>query len=127
MNTALVSDYEAILMAMWDQLLRDLNHVEAEEAEPQMVSSGSALRWGEGAEVASEVQEQETDFLHMDRLRQRLEKVEEALQLLRSDPGAFGACRHCGGEISEKRLRLVPWSRLCAACARGRAGEAEGA
>ena len=127
MNTPLVSEYERILLVTREQLLHDLNQAEAEEEEPQFLSGGSAIRWAEGAEIASDVQEQEADFVQMSRLSSRLELVDEALRLLRDDPEAFAACRHCGGEIAEKRLHLVPWSRLCAACARGKPGEAEGA
>lgn len=127
MSTTRASEYERILLATRERLLHDLNQAEAEEEEPPLVSGGSAIRWADGAEMASDVQEQEADFAQMDRLSRRLELVDEALLLLRDDPAAFGVCRHCGGEIAEKRLSLVPWSRLCAECARGEAGEAEGA
>lgn len=127
MNTTLVSEYERILLATRDQLLHDLNQAEAEEEEPQFFSGGSAIRWADGAEIASDVQEQESDFVQVNRLSRRLELVHEGLRLLRDDPEVFAACNHCGGEIAEKRLRLVPWSRLCAGCARGEAGDAEGA
>lgn len=127
MTNSTVADYEAILLETRDRLLHDLNQTEAEESEPQLFSGGSAIRWADGAEAASDVQEQEADFTQVNRLSRRLELVDEALQLLRDDPEAFGRCTWCGGEIREKRLRMVPWSRLCAECARGEAGEAEGA
>lgn len=127
MTTALVTEFEAILMETRERLLGDLHQFESEEREPQMVSGGSALRWGDGAEVASDVQEQESDFVQLNRLSRRLDLLDEALVLLREDPEAFGQCRWCGAEIPARRLRMVPWSRLCADCARGEAGEAEGA
>lgn len=125
MTTRLASEYESILLETRDRLLHDLHQVEAEEAEPQMVSGGSAIRWAEGAEVASDVQEQETDFAQADRLSHRLELVDDAIRLLRRDPDRFGSCTWCGAEISANRLREIPWSRVCARCARGEAGEAE--
>ena len=30
--------------------------------------------------------------------------------------GTYGICRDCGGEIAEKRLRAVPWTRVCITC-----------
>lgn len=125
MTTRLASEYESILLETRERLLHDLHQAEAEEAEPPLFSGGSAIRWAEGAEVASDVHEQESDFTHVNRLSHRLELVDEAIQLLRRDPEQFGHCTWCGAEISRNRLREVPWSRVCAGCARGEAGEAE--
>lgn len=30
--------------------------------------------------------------------------------------GSFGECEQCGDEISEARLKLVPWAPLCIHC-----------
>jgi DnaK suppressor protein len=30
--------------------------------------------------------------------------------------GSYGACLHCEEEISQKRLKAVPWATLCIAC-----------
>lgn len=36
--------------------------------------------------------------------------------ILRIDHGLFGMCDHCGRQISPKRLRVAPMSRLCVDC-----------
>jgi DnaK suppressor protein len=36
--------------------------------------------------------------------------------LTRIEEGEFGECLNCEEEISPKRLRAVPWTRLCLAC-----------
>lgn len=36
--------------------------------------------------------------------------------ILRIDRGLFGMCDHCGRQISQKRLRVAPMSRLCVDC-----------
>jgi DnaK suppressor protein len=36
--------------------------------------------------------------------------------LIRLDEGSYGACSDCGVEISEKRLKAVPFARRCVAC-----------
>ena len=41
-------------------------------------------------------------------------EVRMALGRLRN--GNYGECQCCGEEISEKRLRAVPWASLCITC-----------
>lgn len=43
-----------------------------------------------------------------------LQLIEEALQ--RFAEGTYGHCVICGGEIQRKRLKAVPWARLCIGC-----------
>ena len=43
-----------------------------------------------------------------------LQAIEEALQ--RIEKGLYGICRDCGNEISEPRLRAIPWTRVCISC-----------
>ena len=44
----------------------------------------------------------------------RLRFIREAMQSL--DRGQYGECIRCGNNISEKRLRAVPWATLCIQC-----------
>src|SRR5580692_7517796 len=39
-----------------------------------------------------------------------------ASALLRIQDGCFGACLHCGIEISKRRLAAVPWTPFCITC-----------
>ncbi len=43
-----------------------------------------------------------------------LERVRQALARL--DQGTYGNCAECGGEISEQRLRALPFAVRCTAC-----------
>jgi DnaK suppressor protein len=45
------------------------------------------------------------------RMRQNIDEA-----LIRLDEGAYGICSDCGVEISEKRLKAVPFARRCVAC-----------
>lgn len=36
--------------------------------------------------------------------------------ILRIDYGLYGICDHCGRQISSKRLRVAPMSKLCVEC-----------
>jgi RNA polymerase-binding transcription factor len=42
------------------------------------------------------------------------QQIDEALAKL--EEGTYGRCADCGAEISEKRLRAVPFARRCVAC-----------
>ena len=53
------------------------------------------------------------------REQQLLSEVDAALGRLRE--GVFGICERCGEEIPERRLKALPWARLCLACAERRA------
>lgn len=43
-----------------------------------------------------------------------LKLIDDAFRRLNS--GEYGECEHCGDQISEKRLRAVPWARYCIQC-----------
>lgn len=47
--------------------------------------------------------------------RQELSLVNRALERIES--GTYNLCSQCDGEISEQRLRAVPYTNLCIACA----------
>lgn len=55
----------------------------------------------------------------LQREEQLLKEVDAALVRLRE--GVFGLCERCGEEIPERRLKALPWARLCLACAERRA------
>lgn len=48
-------------------------------------------------------------------MRNRLrQQIDEALAKL--EEGTYGRCADCGADITEKRLRAVPFARRCVAC-----------
>ena len=51
----------------------------------------------------------------LEREEQLLREIDAALRRL--EQGRFGACELCGEEIPERRLRALPWTRLCLRCA----------
>lgn len=51
-----------------------------------------------------------------DVLRHEISDVRAAL--LRVENGTYGTCAACGGEISAKRLEVLPTATLCIECAR---------
>lgn len=75
--------------------------------------------------VASAADEDEAPYREMgqaiasarnrDRAR-KLVQIEDALRRLAEDPEAFGECEGCNEPIPPRRLELMPFARLCAAC-----------
>ena len=67
---------------------------------------------------AARLQLQDLAIGTMMRERQMLDEIEEALGRL--SEGQYGICEDCGDEIPERRLKALPWTRLCLKCAERR-------
>ena len=91
------------------------------EAKRAELSAGTAnrdeIRIENAAEDFDRIQQRmnrEVAIRNLDRESRLLKSVEEALN--RIETGAFGVCLGCEEEISEKRLRAVPWASHCLSC-----------
>ena len=47
---------------------------------------------------------------------EELARITEAMERMREDPEDFGICEQCDEPIPFRRLELMPWVTLCAAC-----------
>ena len=50
--------------------------------------------------------------------RENLQKIDEALRKV--DEGTYGICEDCGEEISDKRLKILPFAIYCTDCQENR-------
>ena len=73
------------------------------------------LDQGESSEV--DIQE-DIEFALIQMKSETLHKIEEAL--LRHAEGTYGNCFECGDEISERRLRALPFAVRCKDCEEAR-------
>src|SRR5436190_22568715 len=79
---------------------------------------------GKMSEVLDAVESSEADiqedieFALIQMKSETLTKVNDALHRL--EDGAYGYCADCGGEISDKRLRALPFAVRCKECEEGR-------
>lgn len=79
---------------------------------------------GEGQGVLDAAETSEADiqddieFALIQMKSETLHKIEEALARL--DEGTFGYCFECGDEISERRLRALPFAVRCKDCEEAR-------
>lgn len=60
----------------------------------------------------------EIEFALIQMKSETLNKIDEALRRL--EEGTYGYCFECGEEISEKRLRALPFAVRCKACEEAR-------
>ncbi|MFO8082863.1 MAG: TraR/DksA C4-type zinc finger protein [Desulfobacterales bacterium] len=54
--------------------------------------------------------------------KEEIEQIDAALGKL--ETGIYGICEACGKEISESRLKAIPWAPICIECAEKREGGA---
>ena len=69
------------------------------------------------ADQGSDSEEREREFMIAAMESDQVARIDEALQLLISDPERFEKCESCGEEIAWERFELLPWTRLCSRCA----------
>ena len=86
------------------------------------VRAEGALGDGQGVLDAAETSEadiqDDIEFALIQMKTETLHKIEEALARL--DEGTYGYCFECGDEVSERRLRALPFAVRCKDCEEAR-------
>ncbi len=72
-------------------------------------------------EVAATDMQDDIQFALLEMKAETLNKVNEALARL--EDGRYGFCHQCGDEISEARLRALPFAVRCKPCESAREGD----
>ena len=81
--------------------------------------AGSAVQGVLDAAESSELDIQdEIEFALIQMKAETLNKIDEALRRL--EEGTYGYCFECGEEVSEKRLRALPFAVRCKDCEEAR-------
>lgn len=102
---------EAVLRQRLEESLR-ASRQELEEIEERLQDKGDyspgtgdplVVRW-------------ELDLALRERVEDRIEELEEALERL--DEGTYGICSRCGRHIDIERLEALPQTDICINCAR---------
>ena len=111
--------YADLKLMLEDRRREILNEVQGKIRDQREEST-----WGRAHEVldageSSEVDIQEDiEFALIQMKAETLTKINEALGRL--EEGTYGYCSDCGGEISEKRLRALPFAVRCKECEESR-------
>lgn len=102
------SEFKQMLLAKRKEILGRLAEVEDELDDPlpkDWEDRATELQYDEIAEGLGHVELEELRAIDM-----ALKRIEE---------GTYGICASCGAEIRPERLKAVPWTAVCAECARG--------
>ena len=106
------------------QMLLDRQREILSEVQGRIRDQREADAWGKVNEVLDAGESSEADiqedieFALIQMKAETLTKINDAL--VRLEDGAYGYCSDCGGEISDKRLRALPFAVRCKDCEEGR-------
>lgn len=111
--------YEELRQILEERRREILNEVQVKMRD---VRQEGALGEAQGVLDAAETSEadiqDDIEFALIQMKSETLHKIEEALARL--DEGTFGYCFECGDEISERRLRALPFAVRCKDCEEAR-------
>ncbi|PIP13117.1 MAG: hypothetical protein COX48_05185 [bacterium (Candidatus Stahlbacteria) CG23_combo_of_CG06-09_8_20_14_all_34_7] len=66
------------------------------------------------ADIGTDAAMLERDTINMNELMEEIKEIDSAIQKISDN--TYGICEICGGEIPEKRLKAIPFVRLCIKC-----------
>jgi len=91
-----------------DKILHDVSTKIRQESREQKRGTGDIY------DIASDERERELSLMLGDRERQKLSEIDLALE--RIDDGSYGYCEDCGEPVAQKRLEVLPFTRVCVDC-----------
>ncbi len=98
-----------------EQLLSDKKRILADvSAKIRKESSQGQREIGDIYDIASDERERELSLMLGDRERKKLAEIDLALE--RINEGSYGICEECGEPVGEKRLKVLPFTRVCVDC-----------
>src|SRR4051812_46203062 len=108
------------LKAILEERRREImSEVQGRMRDVRAEGAGSAVQGVLDAAESSEADIQdEIEFALIQMKAETLSKIEEALRRL--EEGTYGYCFECGEEISERRLRALPFAVRCKDCEEAR-------
>lgn len=107
--------YTRLLLEERQRLRQELSQMEEHQVrtEEKPVADVSGYE-DDLVDVATETFEREKGLALESSVQGMLRMVEEALHKIRQ--GTYGVCEGCGQSIDAKRLRAIPYARLCIRC-----------
>lgn len=108
MEMAQIEIFKDLLIDKRRQLLERLEKIEQSKVRKEPLDADSS-------EQAQELVNHEVVDALDDMEGQELDKINQALN--RIEKGSFGVCVECGEDISDSRLKAVPFSSVCIQCA----------
>ena len=111
--------YEELKSILEDRRREIVNQVQERMRDVRAEGAGATVQGVLDAAESSEADIQdEIEFALIQMKAETLNKIDEALRRL--DEGSYGYCFECGEEISERRLRALPFAVRCKDCEEAR-------
>jgi DnaK suppressor protein len=116
MDPVRYNDLKAILVERRREIMSE---VQGRMRDVRAEGANGAVQGVLDAAESSELDIQdEIEFARLQMKAETLNKIDEALRRL--EEGTYGYCFECGDEISEKRLRALPFAVRCKDCEEAR-------
>jgi len=80
----------------------------------EYISSEASTYPYHSADLGTDAASMETTSININDLMNEIREIDEALMRLQN--GTYGICQVCGKEIPLKRLKALPFTRLCLKC-----------
>ena len=119
MPTTRYAGLEAILEERRRRIRSDVQH-KIRDVRDHGTVGGNLRGVIDGVEVSEADAQEEIELAVIEIKAEMLGRIDEALARLRT--GDYGFCLACGEEISEKRLRALPFAVRCRACEEAQEG-----
>ncbi|MCI0515995.1 TraR/DksA family transcriptional regulator [candidate division KSB1 bacterium] len=113
MNPETLSYFKQLILQKRQETMEEIEELRESVKKKEESASQSPYPY-HMAELGTDAQEQEKNYLLADRLNKFLNYLNLALD--RIEQGTFGTCTSCGHEITKERLEAVPHTQLCVDC-----------
>jgi len=107
---------EKLLLREREQMVELLEQFQENEQDMRERAGEMSLYRMHMADLGTESQEKEKEFLLASSEGRRLYEVDDALRRLYKEPETFGVCENCGKDITFERLEVIPYARRCVDC-----------
>jgi RNA polymerase-binding transcription factor DksA len=112
-----LQQYKTLLLSLRARCNGDVSQLADEALRKSQDSSGNLSSMPiHMADIGSENFEQEFTLSLLENEEEVLEQIGHALKRL--EKGTFGKCEECQADIPKERLKVLPYTAHCVACAR---------
>ncbi|MFP4057877.1 MAG: TraR/DksA family transcriptional regulator [Candidatus Brocadiia bacterium] len=110
-----LAKFKKLLLEYRKILVGDLNHLE-DSALRRSKDNAATLDISNFADLGTDNFDQDVTLGLLENSEETLREIDAALQ--RIEDGTYGVCEESGDPIGKKRLKAIPWARLCIECKR---------
>lgn len=112
-----IASYRERLLSLRERLTGDVSHLTDEALRKSEGTAGNLSNTPiHMADLGTDNFEQENTLSLLANEQQQLGEIDGALDRIRA--GTFGRCEECQAAIPKARLKELPFTRFCVACAR---------